>query len=122
FTARTGQQTSANAATRYVLVGLPPAEPANLMVVENLDTRLLLQWDRNTEQSVVSYYVYRNGNNVPLATVNQVPSGQVSYQDLALTDGPIYTYTVKAVDQRGQQSNPSDPASAACSAGGGWGP
>ncbi|MEK7475446.1 MAG: fibronectin type III domain-containing protein, partial [Candidatus Coatesbacteria bacterium] len=121
FTTRIGSQTSVSGVTRYVFVSLPPVKPTGL-ATEVLDTRIRLSWTRNTEQSVVSYNVYRNGNQVPYASVAQSGSGSPSFLDLALTDGPTYTYQVEAVDGRGNKSEKSDPVSASCAAGGGWGP
>jgi hypothetical protein len=123
FTTQMGSQISTSGVTRFILISLPPTKPTGLHVEETSDTRLHIRWDRNTGGTVASYNVYRNGNQTPLATVAQsAPGDDVEFYDLALTDGPTYTYQVQAVDMRGAVSDKSDPVSASCSAGSGWAP
>ncbi len=73
-----------------------------------------LQWTASSSKNVAGYKVYRaeaNGSwpSTPLATVS---SATLAYTDTELTNGSTYTYRVTAYESAGNQSNPSNQASA----------
>jgi subtilase family serine protease/flagellar hook assembly protein FlgD/fibronectin type 3 domain-containing protein len=79
-----------------------PAPPTGLAAtVEASD--VLLTWNANTEPDLAHYMVRRDGS--PIATV---PTPQ--FRDVGRPNG-TYVYTVLAVDQAGNASDPSAPAS-----------
>lgn len=73
-----------------------------------------LQWTASSSKNVAGYNVYRaeaNGSwpSTPLATVS---SATLAYTDTGLTNGSTYTYRVTAYESAGNQSSPSNQASA----------
>jgi hypothetical protein len=64
---------------------------------EPLDTGIRLQWP--PVPGAQGYLIYRDGYTEPL---NLTLIQDTQYEDIGLTTGRAYTYTVSAVDQSGQ--------------------
>lgn len=78
----------------------PPGSP-NASAVEA--TAVTLGWSASTDNvGVTGYRIYRDS-----ALVATVPGGATSHTDTGLTPETSYTYTVRAVDAAGNQSEPS---------------
>lgn len=65
---------------------------------EGGDTTVTLRWQAIA--GAVSYNVYRDNSTTPL---NADPLTVTQYQDVGLTNGRIYTYTIAAVDSTGKE-------------------
>lgn len=65
---------------------------------EGGDTTVTLRWE--AMPGAASYNVYRDGSTTPL---NADPLIATQYQDVGLTNGRIYTYTIAAVDSAGKE-------------------
>jgi len=85
------------------------------------DTTVTLRWSVPPQTNIAGFRVYRDGNPVSL-NLNPIPANQLSYQDLAITDGRVYVYTVTTVRADGIESYPSVPAQAIPTAGPLWNP
>ena len=81
----------------------PPAAPTGLQATAG-DRQVTLDWADNAD-AITSYRVYRNGS-----TIATTPSS--AYTDTGLTNGSSYSYQVTALDQAGNESAPSNQASA----------
>jgi len=82
---------------------LAPSKVDNLVITDARDGKLDLSWDAATDNVGVDHYeIYRDG--VLLLNVTGT-----SYQDVGLTNGQSYTYTIRAVDVAGNQGDFSDP-------------
>ncbi len=79
----------------------PPVTPFISGEVENI-TDVSLNWTINTEPDFVGYNIYRDGQKI-----NGYLITGSSYLDSGLDKGD-YTYTVKAVDNAGPESEPSN--------------
>ena len=62
-----------------------------------LDTVVKLSWP--PVPTAAGYLIYRDGSQVPL---NPKPITDPTYEDIGLTNGRIYSYTVAAVDTSGK--------------------
>ena len=88
----------------------PPSPPLNLTAKAS-GADIALIWDANSEPDLAGYNVYRNSSlgwiriNASLVTLH-------AYYDAGLRNG-AYTYRVTAVDAIGNESSPSNEASAA---------
>lgn len=81
---------------------IPPSTPTGLTATLVAASRVVLTWEPATDNvSVSGYQVLRNG--VPLAGVGPVPG----YTDTAVTPLASYSYTVRALDAAGNQSQTS---------------
>lgn len=79
----------------------PPTAPVLSGEIKNkADARL--EWTRNTEADLAGYNLYRDNQKVNTDLISDT-----DYIDTGLSDG-IYTYTVKAVDLAGWESEPSN--------------
>lgn len=65
---------------------------------EGGDTTVTLKWA--AIPGAASYNVYRDNSTTPL---NADPLTTTQYQDVGLTNGRIYTYTIAAVDSAGKE-------------------
>jgi chitodextrinase len=84
----------------------PPTAPTSLTAVPASPSTISLNWNPSTDNSgVLGYRVYRGGVEIGQA------SG-TSYADIGLSASTSYTYTVTGFDAAGQNSAPSNPASA----------
>ncbi len=85
----------------------PPAVPAGLTSLAGLNT-IELSWDRNTEEDLKGYRMYRAldaGLFQPIADLLEGPA----YSDKAIMPGKKYRYAVSAIDQSGNESTKSEP-------------
>jgi subtilase family serine protease/flagellar hook assembly protein FlgD len=112
--ARDNTGNSAQVETQVVIDNGPPAAPQGLTAVQaGLDGQVA--WDPNSETDLLGYLLYRNGRlvNGPAelpADLRGYALAQVTYLDASLPDG-THTYVVFAIDQAGNISLPSAPAS-----------
>ncbi len=78
---------------------IPPPQP-NLTISTPNDTGVLLSWEQVTDQTSVSYYIYRNGILIGFTT-------SLSYLDSGLTPG-TYNYYLIPIDSAGNLGPPSE--------------
>jgi uncharacterized repeat protein (TIGR03806 family) len=73
-----------------------PTVPANLNATVQSVSAIQLSWQASTdtESGVAGYYLYRDGNATPIATVTT----GTSYQDIGLRAATTYSYSVAAFD------------------------
>ena len=84
-----------------------PTAPATLTATSTYKTRIDLSWKASTDNvGVTRYRIFRDGSL--LTTVDAAES----YADNAVTPGSTHSYTVRALDDAGNVSAASDPASA----------
>jgi YVTN family beta-propeller protein len=84
----------------------PPSQPTGLTANATSSSSIDLAWDAATDNvGVLGYRVFRDG--VEIAT-----TAGTAYTDTGLTVATSYSYAVAAYDAAGNQSVPSDPASA----------
>jgi hypothetical protein len=96
----------------------PPAVPAGLQAVySSLESRRFidLTWSPEIEAGVAGYNVYRSDGpsdgHSAVAKINDAPITAPAFRDDKVTAGKVYTYTVTAIDTRGNESAKSEPAS-----------
>jgi len=85
----------------------PPAVPTGLTAVAGLES-IELVWERNTEEDLQAYRVYRAGEGGRFTLV----AGSVetpSFSDRTAEKGKSYRYAVGAVDRTGNESAQSPP-------------
>ena len=86
-----------------IVAAIQPGPTAGSVLVE-------LSWSINIEPDLAGYRVYRSeeegGKGTPL-TRSLLPSPE--YRDSSVQSGQHYWYTVTAVDQSGNESDPSQP-------------
>jgi hypothetical protein len=85
----------------------PPAAPQGVQG-SSAPNSIELNWERNTEEDLHGYRVYRgegNGAMEKIADVSVVPS----YSDRKVEHGKTYRYAVAAVDEAGNESPRSAP-------------
>lgn len=85
----------------FTIDTVPPAAPVLEAKVENKSS-VKLEWSANSESDLDGYNIYRDGAKVNTSVVK----GN-SFVDLDMKEG-AYTYTVKAVDKAGLESQPSN--------------
>ena len=91
----------------------PPAVPAGLQAAysgEGQKPFIDLVWAPVTTVDLGGYNVYRGEANSAYEKLNEVLVKSPSYRDSGVVPGKTYTYTVSAVDVRGNESQRSDPA------------
>jgi hypothetical protein len=84
-----------------------PAVPERLLpVVGHVSGKKFvdLLWTPNTEKDISGYNVYRREENGQSARINPVPITTVSFQDVSVSTGHQYLYSISAVDVRGNES------------------
>jgi len=80
----------------------PPAAPAGLTALAGLNS-VELSWDRNTEEDLKGYRMYRAENAGPFAPLGELVE-QPSYSDKTVAAGAKYRYAITAIDQGGNES------------------
>ncbi len=95
------------------VVGNAPDAPTNLLAYP-ADSEISLTWDSNTEADLGEYRLYRDTTPDPSTLVAVIDASQrtVTYLDTLLTNGVTYHYHVTAVDVLGNESDPSNEATA----------
>ena len=71
-----------------------------------------LNWDRNTEEDLNGYRIYRAEGNGAMEKVGDV-SAVPSFSDRKVEAGKTYRYAVSAMDQAGNESPRSAPVDVA---------
>lgn len=97
------------------LASVPPATAApatSALAVVNLkaepaDTVIRLSWQ--PVPGARGYFVFRDNSSTPL---NPTPLAEARFEDIGLTNGRTYTYTVALVNPDGQMGAPSAPIQA----------
>jgi len=84
--------------------GTPPSQPGNLTATAPSSSQVNLSWSASTDNvGVIGYNVYRNGVQLPTATVPDA-TPPTTYTDDTASPGTAYTYQVSAVDAAGNES------------------
>lgn len=91
----------------------PPAIPTGLTVATgDEDGTLDVSWNANTDPDLDGYNLYRSDAlNGTYVMVNTAVISGTTYTDSGLEDNTTYYYKLKAVDDEGQESDFSQPAS-----------
>jgi hypothetical protein len=95
----------------------PPSVPAGLQAAysgEGQKPFIDLIWAPVTNADLAGYNVHRSENGATGEKIVKLNSELVkspSYRDFAVASGKVYTYSVSAVDVRGNESQPSEPTS-----------
>lgn len=79
-----------------------PAVPAGVTAIAGLNS-IELAWERNTEEDLRGYRLYRaegGGAFAPVGDLLDIPT----YSDKAVTSGKVYRYAVTSVDRAGNES------------------
>ena len=84
---------------------VPPAAPRNLQA-STAPASLELTWDRNVEDDLAGYRIYRALSDAPFQKLADLPAIP-SYSDRKVESGKTYRYQVTAFDQAGNESPPS---------------
>lgn len=96
----------------------PPSVPTGLQAAysgEGQKPFVDLIWAPVMNADLAGYNVYRSESNAaagePMVKINSELVKSPSYRDTAVASGETYTYSVSAVDVRGNESHQSDPTS-----------
>jgi hypothetical protein len=92
----------------------PPSVPAGLQAAysgEGQKPFIDLIWAPVTNADLAGYNVYRSDGNSPAVKLNSELVKSPSYRDSAVASGKTYTYSVSAVDVRGNESQRSEETS-----------
>ncbi len=90
----------------------PPAVPGGLQAVYSgagQQSFIDLIWAPDTDADLAGYDVYRSDGG-PRAKINRALVQSSAYRDSDVQSGKTYTYSVTAVDVRGNESKPSSEA------------
>lgn len=85
----------------------PPAVPTGLTASAGVGT-VELAWERNTEADFKEYRVLRSEENGPFVQIAEGLDAP-AYSDHKVESGKRYRYRISALDQVGNQSQPSEP-------------
>jgi fibronectin type 3 domain-containing protein len=94
----------------------PPAVPSGLQAVfsgPGQRPAIDLVWAPNTEPDLAGYNIYRQEGSGAPAKINSELVKSPAHRDAEIVPGHSYTYSVSAVDVRGNESGPSEEASEA---------
>jgi hypothetical protein len=91
---------------------LPPIEPF-LKKVSQAEDKIVIEWVRNTELDLIGYDLYRQNDSDSLKVFQKInaaiiPKDLAQYFDRSMEPGKQYSYYLVAIDQRSNQSNPSN--------------
>lgn len=92
----------------------PPAVPTSLQAVfsgPGQKAFIDLVWAPVTDADLAGYNVYRSDDGGPFTKINSELVSAPAYRDINVQAGKRYTYAVTSVDQRGNESARSEPAS-----------
>lgn len=91
---------------RQIADNEPPTAPTNLNARAVSDSQIDLAWNASTDNiGVAGYYIYRDNVEIDMTT-------ETAYSDTGLVQRTTYTYYVRAYDDAGNISDPSNTASA----------
>jgi O-Glycosyl hydrolase len=102
-TGESAASVSANATTAAGSDTAAPAAPVGLMAEPGIE-QVKLAWEPNTETDFLKYNIYVNG--FKRASVDPAPESRYTVANLKA--GTRYTFTIKAVDQAGNESAASN--------------
>ncbi|MGQ9918860.1 MAG: fibronectin type III domain-containing protein [Bryobacteraceae bacterium] len=85
----------------------PPAPPTGLRVVAGTDS-IELNWDRNHEEDLRAYQVWRAEEGGELKRLGE-PAPSSTFTDRTAVPGRRYRYAVSAIDEKGNESRPCEP-------------
>jgi hypothetical protein len=97
--------------TVEVIDVFPPATPNGVQAVasgEGQQPYIDLTWAPNTEADLAGYNVYRRQGTADWIKINQGPVKTPTFRDADVVRGNDYSYSVSAVDLRGNESPRSD--------------
>jgi len=92
----------------------PPATPVGLQAVFSGPGQkpfIDLSWTPNLEPDLAGYNVYRREESGEWAKLNSDPIKSPAFRDGDVLAGHAYSYSVSAIDTRGNESPRSEPAS-----------
>lgn len=92
----------------------PPAPPSGLQAVFSAAPQnpfIDLTWTANTEPDLAGYNVYRHSGNQPPVKINSELVKTPRFPDPGIQPGGKYSYSVTAVDLRGNESGKSEETS-----------
>jgi hypothetical protein len=92
----------------------PPNVPGGLQAAysgEGQNPFIDLIWAPVTNTDLAGYNIYRSEANSTAVKLNAEPMTSPSYRDIAVASGKTYTYSVSAVDVRGNESQHSEETS-----------
>jgi hypothetical protein len=92
----------------------PPAVPTGLQAVFSGPGQKLfidLVWTPNSDPDLAGYNIYRHEQGVAPERVNSELARAPAFRDLQVLSGHQYSYSISAVDVRGNESQHSDEAS-----------
>jgi len=107
-----GDDTSAVSVVAHDI--FPPATPTGLQAVFSGPGQkpfIDLVWTPNTEPDLAGYNVYRHEADAGPEKINKDGVSSPAYRDTEVSAGHEYTYSVSAVDVRGNESSRSEEAS-----------
>lgn len=93
--------------------GDPPSQPYNLNCVAG-DRQIKLTWTKSFAATgkIISYYAYRADRSgdaqKETRPVSDFPTSDITFLDIGLINGKTYYYVVRAIDQYGNISPPSN--------------
>ena len=85
----------------------PPAVPSELQAVfsgEGQEPFIDLSWTPGTDPDLAGYYLYRREAGAPAQKINSELVKTPAFRDTNVASGHTYTYSVSAVDVRGNES------------------
>ncbi|MCE9628047.1 MAG: fibronectin type III domain-containing protein, partial [Candidatus Eisenbacteria bacterium] len=90
---------------------VPPTAPANLVASVSFSNTVTLTWDPSTDNvGVTSYGIYRNGQAIfTVSNPDGSPNPPATFVDRNTPPG-VYTFVVRAFDEVGNASDPSNTA------------
>ena len=92
----------------------PPAVPSGLQAVFSGPGQkpfIDLVWAPDTDADLAGYNVYRHEQGTEPTKINSEPSKSAAFRDSQVSSGHKYSYSVSAVDTRGNESAQSEEAS-----------
>jgi hypothetical protein len=91
----------------------PPAVPAGLQAVfsgPGQQPFIDLIWAPVADADLAGYNIYRHESGGVVAKINSEPVKDPAFRDIQVISGKIYSYSVSAVDARGNESGRSEEA------------
>jgi fibronectin type 3 domain-containing protein len=88
-----------------------PPTPTGLVALAE-EGRIRLLWERVEAPDLAGYRVYRQAGDQAPVELEREPGPATDHSDEQVRAGVAYTYRVVAVDDDGNESAPSDPATA----------
>ncbi len=111
-----GADESVPSVARVVTYDPPPAKPT-ITDIDPGDTTLTLYWTAPADTDIQGFNIYRNSSSNPVnyQLIPYIPDNleyEYDFTDGGLSNGRLYSYVVKAVDQNNSSGAGSDPESA----------